>query len=592
MEENDVKLAKKNLRIVAKSKRNTPKGAWSSVGFDYPHPYLSMGNNRAFGLWVKGDGSGALLNLHVETPYVYHGAISDHYVDLDFTGWKYVELLLRERDAERMADYEWPYSTAAGNHAVCRNVIYPSAISSVKLYLNNIPANGQVDVTVSPVIARPVVENELKDITLMFDGKTFKFPITLKSGHYIEAVENMLWDFRHYDERGELVEYIKMDDMPRYGIAVLNHGPNAVSFNAKSADGATSARAKITLIGGYGKKLFGKRSDNVDWSYLKDEYELPQTIFGKDGIRNWGIIQRDEGGASPNDNAKLEIELYVANAGSNNVFYDSNEGSLMLDDCQDVDAYKMSKFNNYAKYAFDSENQGTAKPGVTFQLKSVLSHAANGTNALQFDARSARSDNAGWAAVGRHFGKPLDISAGRAIGFWLKGDSSGALFKVQLRDVKGLWHDMYTRVSFTGWKYIEFNLNDVKLDLSKIDYILYYYNNLPAARTIDDASTEGTLVSCAVDDVRVLLNSSKLVNPTFSVNGQKVTFPVTLSTGDVLTADDAHWMVIDNAGRKVASGIPETPLPSLKQGFNSASMTFGHADNKNYKVIVNVIKHY
>ena len=129
---------------------------------------------------MKGDGSGALLNLQIQTPYVYHGAISDHYVDLDFTGWKYIELLLRERDAERMGDYEWPYTTAAGNHAVCRNVIYPSAISSIKLYLNNIPANGQVDVTVSPVIARPVVENELKDITLTVNGKEVKIPVTLK----------------------------------------------------------------------------------------------------------------------------------------------------------------------------------------------------------------------------------------------------------------------------------------------------------------------------------------------------------------------------------------------------------------------------
>ena len=228
---------------------------------------------------------------------------------------------------------------------------------------------------------------------------------------------------------------------------------------------------------------------------------------------------------------------------------------------------------------------------MTFQLKSVPGHA-DGTTALQFDARSARSDSAGWAAVGRRFEKPMDISAAKAIGFWLKGDSSGALFKVQLRDVKGLWHDMYTRVSFIGWKYIEFNLSDVRLDLSKIDYILYYYNNLPAARTIDDASTEGTLVSCAVDDVKILLNSTKLVNPTFQVNSQKVTFPVTLSTGDVLTADDSHWTVIDNTGRKVASGIPETPLPPLHKGFNSACTYFGHADNENYKVIVNVIKHY
>ena len=588
VEENDVKLAKKNLRIVAKSKRNTPKGAWTAVGYDYPHPYLNMGNGRAFGMWVKGDGSGALLNLHVETPYVYHGAISDHYVDLDFTGWKYVELLLRERDAERMADYEWPYSTAAGNHAVCRNVIYPSAISSVKLYLNNIPANGLVDVTVSPVIARPMIENELKDIQLNVNGTLINLPVALKSGHYIE-MENVD-DYRHYNERGELLEYVEPSFSPDQRPLLLN-GQNKIAFQAASVDGATSARAKITVIS-LGNP-FGTRSENVDWNYMKDDYELPRTILGNEGLSKiWTIIQRDESGASPNDNAKLDFELYVADAGKNSTYYDNPNHSIMLDDCQDVNAYKLSDFNKYAKYAFDSENQGTAKPGVTFQLKSVPGHA-DGTTALQFDARSARSDTAGWAAVGRHFEKPMDISAAKAIGFWLKGDASGALFKVQLRDVKGLWHDMYTRVSFTGWKYIEFNLNDVRLDLSKIDYILYYYNNLPAARTIDDASTEGTLVSCAVDDVKILLESSKLTNPSLHIDRQKVSFPVTLSIGDILSCHDGkNWTVTSSTGKQLASGVLQTPFPTLHSGRNIAQLIFSETTDDNYRVIVNIIKHY
>jgi len=66
----------------------------------------------AMGLWVKGDGSGALLNIQIRSPREYHGCISDHYIDLDFVGWRYVELLLRERDSERLTDYVWPYSSA------------------------------------------------------------------------------------------------------------------------------------------------------------------------------------------------------------------------------------------------------------------------------------------------------------------------------------------------------------------------------------------------------------------------------------------------------------------------------------------------
>ena len=36
-------------------------------------------------MWVKGDGSGALLNLQVGCPREFMGAFSDHYVTLDFT---------------------------------------------------------------------------------------------------------------------------------------------------------------------------------------------------------------------------------------------------------------------------------------------------------------------------------------------------------------------------------------------------------------------------------------------------------------------------------------------------------------------------
>ena len=115
-------------------------------------------------------------------------------------------------------------------------------------------------------------------------------------------------------------------------------------------------------------------------------------------------------------------------------------------------------------------------------------YAPNGS--LQFNARSARSDTAGWAAIGRRFDKPIDISNGKTLAFWLHGDASGSTFKVQLRDVKGIWHDMTTSVSFNGWKYVEFNLAGAKLDLKQVEYILYYYNGLPAGRTIDSATTE------------------------------------------------------------------------------------------------------
>jgi hypothetical protein len=75
---------------------------------------------------VKGDGSGALLNLQLGTPREFMHALSDHYVTLDFKGWRYVELLVRERDVERMDDYVWPYG---GAYDVYRNTLDMTHVS-------------------------------------------------------------------------------------------------------------------------------------------------------------------------------------------------------------------------------------------------------------------------------------------------------------------------------------------------------------------------------------------------------------------------------------------------------------------------------
>ena len=64
----------------------------------------------AMGVWVYGDGKGELLNIQLENPRgLTYDNTDDHYIDIAFTGWRYFELHIPERDAERYADYQWPY---------------------------------------------------------------------------------------------------------------------------------------------------------------------------------------------------------------------------------------------------------------------------------------------------------------------------------------------------------------------------------------------------------------------------------------------------------------------------------------------------
>ena len=71
-----------------------------------------MGKCGALGVWICGDGKGELLNFQLNNSREYYTAWDDHYVDVNFTGWRYFELLLRERDAQRHQDYVWPYGGA------------------------------------------------------------------------------------------------------------------------------------------------------------------------------------------------------------------------------------------------------------------------------------------------------------------------------------------------------------------------------------------------------------------------------------------------------------------------------------------------
>ncbi len=72
-------------------------------------PWLDINKNQAIGVWVKGDGNGELLNFRIESPkHLSSGARGDHFVKIDFTGWKYFELV--EIESSEFSNYIWPDS--------------------------------------------------------------------------------------------------------------------------------------------------------------------------------------------------------------------------------------------------------------------------------------------------------------------------------------------------------------------------------------------------------------------------------------------------------------------------------------------------
>jgi hypothetical protein len=311
LEMEDVKAGGHSLRIRARNANDTSRGAWSQIGTAYKHPYFSMMPGDAMGLWVKGDGSGALLNIQVRSPREYHGCISDHYVDLDFVGWRYVELLLRERDSERLTDYTWPYTGGGGRHAVYRNAVDRAHLSEVNVLLNEIPAGGQVNILLSPIHSLSSRTVELANPQLQIGATAVTFPVTLQSGQYIELEE--MDECVLYDERGELIRRFRPQART---LPSLAEGSNSLRFDCAAPTDA-SARAEVTVVS-LGPS-FGSRRDEseINWNRLDREYDIPRVVTRTDEIDNaWSIVRRADGPQGRQDGAPvLEIEIEVERLG-------------------------------------------------------------------------------------------------------------------------------------------------------------------------------------------------------------------------------------------------------------------------------------
>jgi len=296
-EAEDVKGGVRNLRLRASNKGASRRGAWARAVLTFAAPYRNLGGAGAFGLWVKGDGSGALLNLQLGTPREFMHALSDHYVTLDFTGWRYVELLARERDVERMNSYVWPYG---GAYDIYRNPLDVAHISQVALYLNDLPAGGTADVTVSPVMALPVQSATLKTPVLEVNGKTLVLPFTLASGDFAELEPDGLCT--HFSDRGEPLARVRYDGAE--GRPPVRAGANALRFDCGRPQGV-SARAEITL-NAFGTP-FGTLNParKIGWRHLAREYEMTRLFLASNDVEHasWEVAVR------PGEKAALEIEL-------------------------------------------------------------------------------------------------------------------------------------------------------------------------------------------------------------------------------------------------------------------------------------------
>ena len=215
-------------------------GSWAQAGRAHT-PSLNMANKPALGLWVHGDGSGALLNLQtLSARHNAAGGTGDHYIALNFTGWRYFTLV--EMESERISEYVWPY----GDHySIYREHIDFGAIESFSLWFNDLPPGGSAVCAISPVKALPLVEVPLKNPTVSVNGVSMTFPVEIPCGASLEFSGD--GDGILYGLKGEELARVT----PQGEVALLETGENSVAFVAEGGEGPI-ARARVTV------RMFGK----------------------------------------------------------------------------------------------------------------------------------------------------------------------------------------------------------------------------------------------------------------------------------------------------------------------------------------------
>ena len=216
--------------------RSPIQGVWSHYGKTFS-PTIDLGERKAIGVWIHGDAQGQVLNFQVRSPEHVTGGIADHYVPIDFRGWRYFELI--EPEGARSEDYGWPY---AGNvYAMYRELVNYSQVGSFGLWYANLPAGREVTCYLSPVKALSVKANTLHNAKLTINGKTIEFPADIPSGGYLEF--RSASDCKLYAPDGTFVAEVT----PRGGVPELRSGENKVTFDCEGLPGL-SRRAKVTVV--------------------------------------------------------------------------------------------------------------------------------------------------------------------------------------------------------------------------------------------------------------------------------------------------------------------------------------------------------
>lgn len=232
------------LKITARNDGALPHAAWGGAGKRFAEPINLYG--KGLGCWIHGDKSGAVLNIQLKSTEAAAGGHAEHYVNLDFEGWRYVELV--EPESARLGELGWPYSSRHADwkgevpfievlHDYILWVDY-GHIEQLNFWINGLSDGQTMECIVGSVEALSIRETRLENPVLHINGARFTIPVSLTSGAYVEL--EPLGTGHVYGASGEPLEEFHREDVP-----VLRCGVNELALTTGPK---TEARSRVSTI--------------------------------------------------------------------------------------------------------------------------------------------------------------------------------------------------------------------------------------------------------------------------------------------------------------------------------------------------------
>lgn len=546
--------------------------AWCRVTRAFPAP-LDLSRHRALALWVHARNSGGILNVQLMNPY--NGA-REHYVPLDFTGWRLVTLEIAEE--ARFYEYQWPYHFP---DVMYRPFDY-RGVTGLRLYLNAIPPGVEAECLVGRIEALAESAEPLADPVLICNEQSLRFPAVLRPDEYLE----LDWQgvCRQFEPDGALIRQFHPEGglrcpsgagtirlecrqgpgfSPRAELVVATRGdpiPNTPPAGV-ALPPAPSETGELALLPG------GKRGLRL----MFGRYELageqpPAELSALDATPRTWLVRHTAPTPSP-------AGVAILNTSPAQSADPDAPGSLLLEGFTDLAPYAMGPGNDSERFAIGAgkqlTDQGPVREGVSHSLRAGREGPRPGVPAAEYAARNTGPAE-GWCAVGRRFPAPLDLRPTPVLSLWVHGDGLGETLRFQLRDATGKHADWLTPITFRGWQRLAFPAEErPDFDWSRTAYVLFYFNGIPA----------GAACALGLAELKALPPGGTpacLTNAVLTLNDTAVSLPVSLAPGEGLTLDPAGrlrvWAGASAPVREVT--VPGAAL-ALAPGDNTVTLQPG-----------------